>query len=343
MSKVTLQQVDAVMSRSAETIVYSDAESGLRGVLVIETTRGTTAVGGTRFMPYPSVSAALVEMGEFARAVTYKSVLSGLPCGGAKGAILGDPTALKTDDLLRAFGRVVQRLGGLYTVTPDWGMSPSDLKVVATQCDYVTGVSGGTEPLVAAGVIEGIKGAHLFRTGSSSLNGLRVGIEGLGMAGPYLIEGLLKEGAIVIAGEANAALRAKYATQFPAVEFLDSVAALQAVELDAYCPCSGSGSLTQRFAENARIGIICGAANGQLATSSVEDSLTARDITYVPEFAANGGGVIYCYEEAVGYNADRANKAVASIRNTVIDILSRARAEQRSATALAIEIAEERL
>ncbi len=343
MPDVDIRSVETVFERASETLVYSDRPSGLRGVLVIETTRGTTAVGGTRFMAYPSISAALVEMAEFAVAVTYKSVLAGLPCGGAKGAILGDPAKLKSEALLRAFGRVVQQLGGRYTVTPDWGMNPADLKIVASECDYVTGISGGTEPLVAAGVVEGIKAAAGVRNGSPSLAGLRIGIEGLAMSGPHLVELLLEENAHVIAAEPSAALRAAIGKEHPRVDLLDSVATLQKTELDVYCPCAGSGTLTKEYAAAGPVKIVCGAANGQLASPDVEQVFSARGVTYVPEFAANGGGVVYCYEERIGYDEVRANKAIASIGPTVTDILNRAAREKRPATDVAVEIAREKL
>lgn len=343
MPNVDLHRLNSVLGRASEALVFSDHSTALRGVLVIETTRGSTAIGGTRFMPYPSVTSALTEMGEFAQAVTYKGVLSGLPCGGAKGAIIGDPETLKSDKLLRAFGRFVQSLGGRYTLTPDWGMSPNDLAIVASECEFVTGISGGTEVLTALGVVEGIKAANIACGNTISLAGLRIGVEGLGMAGPDLIGLLIDEGAIVTAADSDAALRARIAAQYPNVKLLDSTAALQASDLDVYCPCAGSGSLTSDLADSKKLRIVCGAANGQLANPAVEQAFVDRGVLYVPEFAANGGGLVYCFEETIGFDHERANKRIKSISSTVVEILNRARHEDRLPTSVALQVAEERL
>ena len=69
------------------------------------------ALGGTRFYPYGSTDDALVDVVRLSRAMTYKSAVAGLDLGGGKAVIIGDPAVVKTEALLRAYGRFLDSLG----------------------------------------------------------------------------------------------------------------------------------------------------------------------------------------------------------------------------------------
>ena len=70
------------------------------------------ALGGTRFYSYASEVAALTDVLRLSKAMSYKAAAAGLDLGGGKGVILGDPRQIKTERLMRAYGRVVDSLGG---------------------------------------------------------------------------------------------------------------------------------------------------------------------------------------------------------------------------------------
>ncbi len=68
------------------------------------------------------------------RAMTYKNALAGLDHGGGKAVIIGDPARLKSEALLRAYGRFVQSLGGRYITACDVGTYSEDMDVIAREC-----------------------------------------------------------------------------------------------------------------------------------------------------------------------------------------------------------------
>jgi glutamate dehydrogenase/leucine dehydrogenase len=86
-----------------------------------------------------------------------------------------------------------------------------------------------------------------------------------------------------------------------------------------------------------------GAANNQLASAQVADSLAASGILYVPDFLANAGGIINIAEEAHGYDQARAVKAVGRIRDTTTLVLERAEARGITPLAAAEELVTRRL
>src|SRR4051812_19229895 len=80
-----------------------DPETGMRGVLVIDNTVLGPAGGGARMMPNITEE----EVAALARSMTFKFGILGLPRGGCKSGIWGDPAmpAESKRRIMRAFGR----------------------------------------------------------------------------------------------------------------------------------------------------------------------------------------------------------------------------------------------
>jgi len=107
-----------------EQVVFcQDAQSGLQAIVAIYSTALGPALGGTRFYPYASEDEALADVLNLSRAMAYKNALAGLDLGGGKAVIIGDPAELKSEALLRAYGRFVQSLNGRYITACDIGTS----------------------------------------------------------------------------------------------------------------------------------------------------------------------------------------------------------------------------
>ncbi len=71
-------------------------------------------LGGVRMWPYGSMDEAITDVLRLSRGMTYKAAAAGLNLGGGKAVIVGDPKKDKNEALLRAFGRYVESLNGLY-------------------------------------------------------------------------------------------------------------------------------------------------------------------------------------------------------------------------------------
>ena len=67
------------------------------------------------------------------RGMSFKNAMAGLPLGGGKAVILADEARTKTPEMLAAFGRRSNGLGGAYVTAEDVGMSVADLVEVAKQ------------------------------------------------------------------------------------------------------------------------------------------------------------------------------------------------------------------
>src|SRR3954469_22871537 len=110
---------------------FCDPSSGLRAIIAIHRTGSLgMAGGGCRMQRYPDEQSALRDALRLSRAMTYKLALVEIPAGGAKAVVLGDPARDKSEALLLALGRAVDRLGGRFIVSEDAGTTPDDLAIV---------------------------------------------------------------------------------------------------------------------------------------------------------------------------------------------------------------------
>ncbi|MFS8479055.1 MAG: Glu/Leu/Phe/Val dehydrogenase [Micromonosporaceae bacterium] len=333
-----------------EQVVFcQDKQTGLRAIIGIYSTALGPALGGTRFYPYASEDEALHDVLELSRAMAYKSALAGLDLGGGKAVIWGDPDKIKTEPLLRAYGRFVESLGGRYYTACDVGTYVTDMDIIARETRYVTGRSvehggaGDSSVLTAWGVFQGMRAAveHVF--GTPSLRGRRVGVAGLGKVGRYLVPHLLEDGASVVATDVNPQALEWARTNHPQVDLVADTSALITSDIDVYAPCALGGVLNDETVPVLRAKIVAGAANNQLAHSGIEKLLADRGILYAPDYVINAGGVIQVADEIEGFNFERAKLRATRIYDTTRQILALADAEGVPPAVAADRLAERRM
>lgn len=130
--------------------IVTDKESGLRAVIAVHDTTLGPSLGGCRFYPFESTEAAILDVLRLSEGMSYKSAMAGLPLGGGKCVVIGDPRSDKSAELFRALGRAVQQMGGRYITAEDVGTTVADLETVSETTDYVAGLSvargGGGDP-----------------------------------------------------------------------------------------------------------------------------------------------------------------------------------------------------
>ena len=125
-----------------EQIVFvRDSGAGLTAIIAIHSTVLGPALGGTRMYPYATEEQALRDVMELSRGMTYKAAAAGLPLGGGKAVIVGDPFKNKSERLFRAYGEFVQRMNGLFYTGEDVGTDTSDMDIVRKTTRFVGGVS----------------------------------------------------------------------------------------------------------------------------------------------------------------------------------------------------------
>jgi len=333
-----------------EQVVFgADEATGLRVIVGIYSTALGPALGGTRFYPYAGEAEALADVLELSRAMAYKNALAGLDHGGGKAVIIGDPLVDKSEDLLLAYGRLLEGLGGRYVTACDVGTYVADMDVVARATRFATGRSpdqggaGDSSVLTAYGVFQGMRAGAEHLWGAPTLAGRRVGVAGVGKVGRHLVGHLVEDGASVVVADVSGAAVEAVRAAYPGVEAVHDTEALVRADLDVYSPCALGHALTDEVVALLSARLVCGGANNQLAHPGVEDLLAARGILYAPDYCVNAGGVIQVADELHGFSFDRARAKTAEIFGTTARVLATAADEGISPATAADRLAERRM
>jgi leucine dehydrogenase len=231
--------------------------------------------------------------------------MAGLPLGGGKAVILADKNRTKTPEILSAFGRAVQSLGGKYVTAEDVGISVADITQISTETKFIAGlpveggaVGGDPGPHTSLGVFLGIKAAVKRALGKDSLAGLHIAMQGAGSVASGVCRHAAAEGARLSIADVDTARAEKLAAETGGT--VVATDQLLSLEADVVSPCALGAILTEESIAALNSPIVAGGANNQLATPEDGERLQARGILYAPDYVINAGGIINVSTEYLG-------------------------------------------
>jgi leucine dehydrogenase len=323
-----------------------DKKSGLHAFIAIHNTNLGPATGGTRFFSYMSRDDAIADALRLSKAMTYKCALADVKYGGGKGIIIGDPEKDKNEQLLIAYAEAVNELDGSFTTGEDVGLTNADIMVLSRASEYVHGLpaeAGDTAPWAALGVLNAIKAAVNFKfSPEADIECHTFAVKGLGKVGMALSKLLDGNGARIIGADINPRVVESVKKQLPKIEIVDS-SDVHASDVDVYCPCALGNEFNEKKVSELNCAIVCGAANNQLESDEIGTLFSDRDITYVPDYVANAGGLINIVSEidSGGYDRKKVEEKVSDIMKTTLKILKLSEINGKSTIDVANELAEE--
>lgn len=295
MGTILSLEVEEIFVEGCEKVYkVEDSSVGLKGIICLHDLTLGPALGGIRIYPYGDFSEALCDVKRLARGMTYKSALARCSWGGGKSVIIARPQD-KTEELLRSFGRAIDRLGGIYIGAEDVGCSPKDVGIISQETKYVVGLeseksSGNPSGFTAWGVYKGIQAGLKKVYGSDSVAGKVVAIQGVGSVGAFLADMLFWNGAKLILTDVCLEKAEKMAKQYGAKFCLPEEVFSQ--ECDVFAPCALGGIINPLTIARLKCKIIAGAANNQLLSDADGEALREKGILYAPDYVINAGGLI---------------------------------------------------
>jgi leucine dehydrogenase len=339
-----LSALDLARELGHETVLFvRRPEAGLTAVIALHDSTFGPSIGGTRMRMYPTLDEAARDALLLSRAMTAKAVFAGMPCGGGKAVILGDPARDKTPALLEEYGRVVEELGGRFFTGGDMGIDERDLPVIARATRFVGHVPSNSpidaSDLTAIGIVASMRtvAARLGKALASCL----VAIQGVGEVGRRLAGKLAAEGVDLIVtdslpGRADAVARATGARVVPAE-------ALAATPCDIFSPNAAGGVIDEALADRLPGRAVVGAANNPLASERAGEILFERGVVYAPDYVANAGGLLSVLFEQGELDLDGVTRRVERIGADLGALLDVAERERLPPFRIADRIVAERL
>ena len=324
----------------------TDDKCGLRAIVAVHSTHLGPAAGGCRFWHYARPEDALTDALRLSRGMSYKNAMAGLPLGGGKSVILADEQRDKSPDMLHAFGKAVDHLGGRYVTAEDVGMSVADMIEIARNTKYVAGlpaegkdVGGDPGPHTSLGVFLGLKAAVKHALGKDSVAGLHIALQGAGSVATGVALHAAAEGAKLSIADVDEA-KAKKLAGAAGGEVVPTDAILT-LEADVLSPCALGAILTEASIGMLNVPVVAGGANNQLATPEDGSRLHARGILYAPDYVINAGGIInVCTEYLADGDASLVRKRIEGIPVRLEEIWAEAKASGRDPAAVADAMAQ---
>jgi glutamate dehydrogenase/leucine dehydrogenase len=331
-----------------EVTIFRDPDTGVVGVIAIHSTALGPAMGGLRLFPYPGLTDALIDVLRLARAMSFKSAAAGLDLGGGKAVLIDDGRWSEgRRERMQAVGREIDALGGDYVTAEDVGTTPEDMDAIAEVTGYVAGGSlgrggsGNPGPFTARTVFSSIESGVRARLARDSVDGVRVGVQGVGNTGSALVGLLTRAGAEVTVTDADPARSEAVGVEhgarvLPPDGFMFG-------DFDVLAPCALGEVIGPDEASALSTAIIAGAANNPLTHRDVAGLLAAKGVLYVPDFISNCGGIIHVGAEALGLSDESVEELLDAAQNRCERILDEAVGTDRMPLDLAEEYALRRI
>lgn len=282
---------------------------GLKAIVVVDNTAAGPAIGGTRMAPDVSVE----ECVRLARAMTLKNAAAGLPHGGAKSVIVGDPSMPpdRKEQIIRAFASAIGDLVD-YVPGPDMGTDETAMAWVKDEIGRAVGlprVIGGIplDEIGATGFGLAVAAEAAQELGGPPLKGARVAVQGFGAVGQHAARFLKDKGAILVAAsdtrgaitdpdglDVSALIelkqKGKPLTAHARAKKLERED-IVSVPCDIWIPAARPDVIRVDNVEKLDTKLVLQGANIP-ATLDAERRLHERGILSIPDFIANAGGVI---------------------------------------------------
>jgi glutamate dehydrogenase (NAD(P)+) len=334
---------------------------GLKAVVAIDNIACGPAIGGVRMAPDVSTEEAF----HLARAMTLKNAAAGLPHGGGKSVIFGDPKMNPRDKerMVRAFASSIADLTD-YIPGPDMGTDERAMGWIKDETGRSVGLPReiGGIPLdeigaTGFGLAAAIDVARDYI--SLDLKGARVAVQGFGSVGKHAAWFLQQRGALLVAASdthgtlhdpagldvaALIALKAAGSplSAYPRGKKLPGDGIID-VDCDIWIPAARPDVIHAGNVGRLRTKLVAQGANIP-CTTEAEQILAQRGVLVLPDFIANAGGVICAAAEYAGGTEASAlamidDKIRANTR-AVLDEVKRAGVLPRGA---AVALAEKRV
>jgi glutamate dehydrogenase (NAD(P)+) len=312
-----------------EKIVHiHEPRAGLRAIVVIDNTAAGPAIGGTRMAPDVSTE----ECFRLARAMTLKNAAAGLPHGGAKSVIFGDPYLPQSERerLVRAFAAGIRHLEA-YIPGPDMGTNETAMAWVRDEIGRAVGLPrelGGIplDEIGATGWGLAVAAEAAQEVSKVPIEGAKVVVQGFGAVGRHAARFLADKGARLIAASDSKgavfdpdgldigrlqALKAEGKSVVGLKEAKQlSADAILSVPCDIWIPAARPDVIREANVDVLRTRLVLQGANIP-ATLGAERRMHDRGILSIPDFIANAGGVIAAAVEYHGGTEKAAFDAIA--------------------------------
>jgi glutamate dehydrogenase (NAD(P)+) len=318
----------------------------LKGVLVVDNVAKGPSIGGVRM----AADVTTEECARLARAMTFKNAAAGLPHGGGKAVLVGDPKMPKQqkETLIRGLACALREVEQ-YIFAPDMGTDEECMAWIKDEIDRVVALPRevGGIPLDEIGAT-GWGLSHVVDVAQDfcqlKTEGATFAVQGFGAVGKHVTNFLSQNGAIPIAVSDSTGTiynpdgldvkklmtlkdKGKSVTDYPDGEKRERDAIID-IECDIWIPAARPDVIHEDNVHRLKARMVVEGANIPI-THGAEKILHEKGILCIPDFIANAGGVICAAMEYQGASQAAAFSAIEEkLRRNTREVLEAAQREE---------------
>jgi len=334
---------------------------GLKAVLVVDNVAKGPSIGGVRMAP----DVCTEECFRLARAMTFKNAAAGLPHGGGKVVVYGDPKMDKTEKekLLRGLAQALRNEDS-YIFAPDMGTDEECMAWIRDEIARVVGLPReiGGIPLDEIGAT-GFGLSHVVDVALDycdfKMEGARLVVQGFGAVGKNVTRFLAARGVVLVAvADSTGAIHnpkgldvdrllelkrsGSSVTRYEDAEKMERDAVID-VECDIWIPAARPDVVNEQNVHRLNTRLVVEGANIPF-TPGAEKYLHENGVLCVPDFIANAGGVICAAMEYHGASQAAALQTIEEkLRRNTGQVLATSKQQQILPREASMELAMQRV
>jgi len=300
-----------------------------------------TMAGGIRRHGFEEAEIDVIVDGlNLGRGMSFKNIAAELEFGGCKTTVHMEPLTQEKMNNLDLMGFLAFTIDRSRSLTAADMNFPTEMSDVIREHFSVQYTCGSGAPIgesgrpTAHGVYLAVKEAVKFKTGSESLKGMSVAVQGLGAVGWYAAEHFLSEDVTLYVSDFNEQLIEDLKTKYPKANIIAATDDIMVVAADIFCPCAVGGIIHEGNIPSLNFKYIFGAANNVLKATSQEEEirlarlLAEKGILYQTEWWHNTAGVLcgvehYLYGDEATYD-NFVNKVIKNVSGKTLKNLNEA-------------------
>jgi len=354
-----------------------DPETGMKGFLVIDNTALGPGKGGVRM----TSSVTEDEVLRLARVMTWKTALMDIPFGGAKAGIVwkGGGSLEEKKAFIQSFAKAIKPfVPDKYITAPDINTGEMEMQwfVEATgnwrsatgkPSDYClkflvldTKKCGIPHEVGSTGFGVAQSAVVAARLKKMDIKDAKIAIHGFGNVGSFTYRFLERMGAKMVAvADRSAAIfnedgldvkaleeiidKRGRLIEYPHKSDIIPIEKFWSLSVDILIPASTTDVINESNKDDIKAKIIVEGGNIPM-TEEIENELFQKGILIVPDFVANGGGVVASYAEYRGYTEEKAFELLEKkAKEATTLVLERSIKEKRNPREIGVQIAKERI
>lgn len=244
----------------------------------------------------------IIDALNLSRAMTFKNIAVDIPYGGCKTTLHMEQVDVTN---MKLMGFLAYACDTTHCITgPDMNLPKTMVKVMNDNfsmqyCGGPGSALGDTAVPTSLGAYLALKQAVRFRTGSESLDGMKVAVQGLGAVGYAMAVNLCQEKVALFVSDLDSSKADALKNQCPNSDItFVKPEEIMALDADILCPCAMGGILGETEINAIKFKYVFGPANNQLRASSQEEEirlaklLAGRGILFQTEWWHNAAGVL---------------------------------------------------